>query len=125
MARKRDPQQLLERAQQMEEEARRIREEADRIRREREAQEDRKAGALLRRFWKTGWSGVDLPAVIEAVTAVFGEAPGKQTTVPASGTSGDALSESNSGADRGAHARPNRVPGELFPASPERTDDDA
>ena len=104
MARKRDPQQLLERAQQMGEEARRIRDEAERIRKEREANEDRKAGALLRRFWRTGWSGVELRDVIEASADVSGESP--ETTAARVKT------EEPSGAQGAAHSKQERGTGE-------------
>lgn len=122
MARKRDPQQLLERAQQMEEEARRIREEADRIRRDREAKEDHRAGALLRRFWKSGWSGVDLREVIEASADVFGEPPEKTTTGARTEEPSGTQDASHSKSDRGAGERRAGVTGGLFGDRLERID---
>ncbi|MDW7711837.1 MAG: hypothetical protein SCH98_15335 [Deferrisomatales bacterium] len=122
MARKRDPQQLLNRAQQMEEEARRIREEADRIRREREAKEDRNAGALLRRFWKSGWAGVELRYVIETSAEVFGESPEKTAAVHRSGEPGGSQGASPSKSERGVGERPAEVTGGLFGDRLERTD---
>jgi hypothetical protein len=106
----------------MEEEARRIREEADRIRREREAKEDRKAGALLRRFWKSGWTGVELRDVIESSTDVFGESPettaARVQTEESSGTQDAAQSKS----ERGTDERRTGVTGGLFGDRLERTD---
>jgi hypothetical protein len=105
----------------MEEEARRIREEADRLRKEREAKEDRKAGALLRRFWKSGWTGVELRDVIEASTDVFGESPettaARGQTEEPSGAQGAAQSKS----ERGTDERRTEVTRGLFGDRLERT----
>ena len=122
MARKRDPQQLLERARQMEEEAKKIREEADRIEKEREAREDRKAGALLRRCWKTGWTGVHLQEVTEGANQVFGEPPVKQTAVPPSGDCGGASNGGGVEAEVGAGNGPEAIPGGLFTGVAKRSD---
>ncbi|MDF1554450.1 MAG: hypothetical protein P1P84_15370 [Deferrisomatales bacterium] len=75
MPRRRDPQDLLERARQMEAEARTIRAEAERLRRERETKENQQVGVALRRCWKKGWNGVVFDDVVEAANGVFGEPP--------------------------------------------------
>ena len=122
MARKRDPQQLLERARRMEQEARCIREQADQIRKEREATEDRKAGALLRRFWKCGWTGVDLQEVSTAADKVFGEPLVKQTVSDVSKDIGDTSNEGQGETDDAARNGPVKIPGGLFEAGARRTD---
>jgi ribosomal protein L12E/L44/L45/RPP1/RPP2 len=114
MARKRDPNELLERARQMEEEARRIRGEADRIRKEREAKEDRKAGALLRRLWKSGWTGVDLRDVVEAAAEIFCEAPATPAAAPRSKEPDGAPNSAHSEPERDSCERSAEVAGGLF-----------
>lgn len=115
MARKRDPQQLLVRAQQMEEEARRIREEADRIRKDREAKEDRKAGALLRRFWQAGWTGVAVAAVADAANQVFGEPPVKDSAELLAGDGSEPVHQGNRETDGAPSGGPQEIPGLFAP----------
>lgn len=114
MPRRRDPQQLLERARQMEGEARKIRDEVERLRREREAKGDQQVGVVLRRCWKKGWTGVDLDDVVEAANGVFGEPPVRQEGEGGSADAGGG-EDGAEGKVKGRHQAGARgVPGDLF-----------